>query len=173
MIKNKQRLLLVIALIVLPVIAKSQISVKVALCENKVSPVGVNPNEMFFSWEMQSDQKAITQSAYHLVISSTAEKLNTDIFDVYNSDVVKSDRSIQVQYAGKELQAAETYYWKIRVWDNNKKQSEWSDMQHFTTGIFKTEDWKNAQWIGYEDMPDSMRVVPFIHGKMKETTQNL
>jgi alpha-L-rhamnosidase len=160
----KSKLIILTAILIsLPVLVKSQISVKRALCENKENPVGVNTEGLFFSWEMQSGQESVTQSAYKLLISSSEAKLKKGIYDVHNTGIVKSARSIQVPYTGKKLKPAETYYWKVRVWDNRQKPSQWSDMQQFTTGIFKAEAWKNARWIAYEDMPDSMRVVPFIH----------
>jgi len=158
---------------VLPVLAKSHIRIDEAFCNNRINPIGVNSAELFFSWQMQSDQNGVTQSAYQLVISSTIKKLNTDKFDVYNTELIASNQSIQVPYRGPTLQPARTYYWKIRVRGNDGAFSKWSTVQQFTTGIVEPEDWENAKWIGYEKLPDSMRVVPFIHYKMAEDDPKL
>lgn len=163
---RKITLLIVLLLSVAPAV-KAQLRVVAALCDNRANPVGINPRDLFFSWEMQSPKQAIMQSAYQVVIASSKAKLTAGQFDVFNSDVVKSDQSIQVHYSGKALQSAQTYFWKVRVWDTDKKPSAWSSPQQFTTGIFIPADWKNACWIGYEDLPDSGRIVPFVHLKMK------
>ncbi len=56
------------------------------------------------------------------------------------------------------------YYWKVRVWDRNDKPSEWSKTGKFTTGLFDNKGWKGAKWIGYEEIPDSLFLVPGVHG---------
>ncbi|WP_191908764.1 family 78 glycoside hydrolase catalytic domain [Larkinella humicola] len=160
-------MVLVVFLLSVGLTARAQIRVVAALCDNRVNPVGINPRDLFFSWEMQSPKESVTQSAYQVVIASSKANLTSGQFDVFNSDVVKSDQSIQVHYSGKALQSAQTYFWRVRVWDTDKKPSAWSSPQQFTTGIFTPADWKNARWIGYEDLPDSGRVVPFVHLKMK------
>ena len=32
------------------------------------------------------------------------------------------------------------------------------------TGLFEKSDWSGARWIGYEDIPDSLLLVPGVHG---------
>lgn len=163
MLKFKNNLLLLVFLLMSALAAKSQTVVNVALCDNRVNPVGIDSRDMFFSWEIQSSKQAVTQSGYQLVISSSLEKLNAGSFDVLDTDMVKSGQSIQIRYKGKSLASGQTYFWKVRIWDNDKKATQWSKNQNFTTGIFDQKDWKSARWIGLEDMPDSERIVPFIH----------
>ncbi|WP_138991189.1 family 78 glycoside hydrolase catalytic domain [Larkinella sp. C7] len=158
---------LVVFLLIVGHTVKAQIRVVAALCDNRANPVGINPGDLFFSWEMQSPKEAVRQSAYQVVIASSKAKLMAGQFDVFDTDVVKSDRSIQVRYSGKPLRSAQTYFWKVRVWDSDHQPSVWSRPQQFTTGLLTPADWKNARWIGYEDMPESGRVVPFVHLKMK------
>ena len=35
----------------------------------------------------------------------------------------------------------------------------------FVTGLFEKSDWSGARWIGYEDIPDSLLLVPGVHGQ--------
>ncbi len=163
MLKFERNLPLLVFLLLFALAAKSQTVVKMALCDNRINPVGIDSRDMFFSWEIQSSKQAVTQSGYQLVIASTQEKLNAGSFDVLNTDLVKSSQSIQIHYKGKNLPSAQTFFWKVRIWDNDQKSSAWSNSQNFTTGIFQEGDWKGAGWIGLEDMPESERIVPFIH----------
>jgi hypothetical protein len=134
-----------------------------AVCENKVNPAGVGLQNIRFGWEAESDENGQSQTAYQLVIASSKEKLQAGNYDVSNPGIVKSKQSVLVKYNGKPLNPAQTYYWKLRVWDAKNRVGEWSETQQFTTGLFSAADWKGAKWIGYEDLPDSMRVAPGVH----------
>ena len=141
----------------------AQLKITSALVENKINPLGVSLKQLHFSWELDATENSQYQTAYQLVIASTAEKLNAGIYDVYNTAFVKSKQSVLIDYTGKQLKPAQTYYWRVKVWDKNNRPSVWSHTQQFTTGLFSTTDWSNAKWIGYETLADSMRVVPGIH----------
>lgn len=141
----------------------AQLKITTALVENKINPLGVSLQQLHFSWELDATENNQYQTAYQLVVASTAEKLNAGMYDVYNSSLIKSKQSVLIDYAGKSLKAAQTYYWRVKVWDKNNKPSVWSNAQQFTTGLFSTTDWTNAKWIAYETLADSMRVVPGIH----------
>ena len=76
----------------------------------------------------------------------------------------QSGTSAWITYQGPELQPGTKYFWKVRVWDNNDKPSDWSNSGEFVTGLFDKNDWSNARWIGYEEIPDSLLLVPGVHG---------
>ncbi len=63
---------------------------------------------------------------------------------------------------GKPLKSAVTVYWKAEVTTNKGPLTALSD--RFTTGILHQQEWSSAQWIGYESLPDSMKVYPGVHG---------
>lgn len=147
----------------------AQLKISTALLENKINPRGVALQQLHFNWELQSVENNQYQTGYQLVLASSAEKLASGTYDVYNSLRVKSRQSIMINYEGKPLQPAKTYYWRIKVWDKNNRPSAWSSVQEFTTGLFAVSDWANAKWIGYEALPDSMRVVPGIHQPLANT----
>ncbi|WP_345028820.1 family 78 glycoside hydrolase catalytic domain [Ravibacter arvi] len=146
---------------------KSQTFIRAALCDNRINPTGIDTGDLFFSWEIESSAFEVTQSGYQLVIASSPQKLGAGVYDILNTGRVNSGQSIQVRYKGQILAPARTFFWKVRIWDNNKKATDWSRDQHFTTGIFQEKEWENARWIGWEELPDSMRVVPFVHMRMK------
>lgn len=141
----------------------AQLSISLALCENKEHPLGVYLNNIHFSWQLQSKQFAQVQTAYQIVIATSKSNLESDVYDVWNSSVIKSSVSQMINYTGKKLSPAKIYYWRVKAWDKYNKPSAWSDVQQFTTGIFSKQDWANAKWIGYEELPDSMKVIPGVH----------
>lgn len=139
------------------------ISITAASCENKINPLGVELDNLRFSWQLFSKESGASQKAYQLVCASSKENIQSGRYDIWNSGIVQSDRSILVVYQGKKLHPGTVYYWRVRVWDQHNASSAWSEVNHFTTGLFSFKDWRGARWVGYENMPDSMSVVPGVH----------
>ena len=144
----------------------AQLLIARAICEGKTNPAGIALTGFRFGWELGAKGNGHYQTAYQLVIASSPDTLNKDKYDIYNSSVVKGSQSTMVNYNGKRLLPGKNYYWRVRVWDKNNTPSAWSDINQFTTGLFAREDWSNAMWIGYEDLPDSMRVAPGVHAPL-------
>ncbi|MGZ3846980.1 MAG: family 78 glycoside hydrolase catalytic domain, partial [Flavisolibacter sp.] len=91
--------------------------------------------------------------------------LRKNIGNVWDSKKIESDQSIHVKYKGQKLSSAKTYFWKVMVWDNKGIVSQWSEMAQWQMGLLSIQDWKGAQWIGYEKMPDSLVDVLPADGK--------
>jgi alpha-L-rhamnosidase len=144
----------------------AQLTIIKTLCENKASPLGVSAKNLHFGWELSSSQNNQLQTAYQVVIATSPAKLKAASY-AWNSSAVKTNESVLVPYKGKALLPGTVYYWQVKVWDKNNRVSAWSKVNSFCTGLESQSDWKNARWIGYEDLPDSMRVVPGMHGPDK------
>ncbi|MEI6677399.1 MAG: family 78 glycoside hydrolase catalytic domain [Mariniphaga sp.] len=148
--------------------AQKLVSVTNLKCESKVNPFGVEAKNPRFSWEINSTERATYQSACHILVSDTPEKLKANIGNIWDSNVIKSDQSVQVAYKGAPLSAEKKYYWKIKIVNQAGKESEWSQTAFWQMGLLSPGDWSNAAWIGLENLPDSMKVVPGTHGDGKK-----
>jgi alpha-L-rhamnosidase len=113
-------------------------------CEYLVNPMGVDMARPRFFWIVTHQERGQAQSAYQIVVSSDPKAGTGDIWD---SGKVASARSIQVPFAGKALESRKSYYWKVRAWDRDSRESAWSDVARFDTGLFNKSDWKGV-WIG-------------------------
>ena len=89
-------------------------------CEYLSNPEGVDMPHPRFFWKMESDEQGQYQTAYQLLVATSQEKLDQNIGDVFDSKKVKSASSTQIEYNGKPLKAASSYYWKVRVWDDKE-----------------------------------------------------
>lgn len=132
---------------------------------NKQYATGVEPVNLFFSWKMQSNERKVSQSAYQVMVSNEVEFLEKNI--LWDSNKTMSAQSILVDYQGKNLKSGTTYFWKVKAWDNNGKESPWSDVGVFTTGLFSDKDWNGAKWIGLDSLNPENRLVPGIHNPGK------
>ncbi len=142
-------------------------------CGNLKTPIGVSEEKIKFSWKLESDKQNVTQSAYQIILTDDLKKLNSREADIWNSGKVISDVSFQVSYSGTPLESEKKYYWKVKIWDNEGLESAWSKPGYFVTDVFQKKDWSGAKWIVYEEMPDSLRLVPGVHGLKKDFEQSL
>jgi hypothetical protein len=117
-----------------------------------------------FSWNGISEVRGTGQTAYQIILDDEKKNLKREDNCLWNSGKILSPESAWIRYNGPELQPATRYFWRVRVWDNNGKPSEWSSEASFITGLFEEADWSNAEWIGFEEIPDSLLLVPGVHG---------
>ena len=117
-----------------------------------------------FSWKLISESRNQSQSAYHILVADNFDEIQNSNGNIWDSEKVKSDKSILVHFSGKKLEPAQKYFWKVKVWNQDGKDSEWSKVGTFHTGPYSENDWKNAQWIGYEEMSVENKLVPGVHG---------
>ncbi len=106
--------------------------------------LGVDVAQPRFSWIPRHPERGQKQSAYQIWVSRSAELAMGDIWD---SGKVASEAFSQVVFGGSPLASGTSYFWKVRFWDQDGRESAWSPAARFDTGLFSREDWK-ARWIG-------------------------
>jgi alpha-L-rhamnosidase len=141
----------------------SSFSVSTIQCNGRVNPGGTG-NIPRFSWTITSSVRGEEQTAYQLIVSSDGTIAGKNKGDIWDSGKTASGKSAWIAYQGDKLQPGTLYFWKVRVWDKNHKSSPWSSTGEFITGLFNSNDWSGARWIGFEDIPDSLLLVPGVHG---------
>lgn len=127
---------------------KAQVAVENLRCEMLVNPIGIDEKKLRLSWQINSDQRNVQQTAYQIIVSSSIEKLDKSEADVWNSGKINSSQSIHITYAGKVLSSKAQYYWKVKAY-TNKGESAWSEKAFWAMGLVNRSDWK-AKWIGYD-----------------------
>ncbi len=123
-------------------------------CEYRANPLGIDVETPRLSWAMESTRRGEQQTAYQILVASSAELLNQNQGDRWDSGRVASDQCLQVEYRGKPLASRMPCYWKVRVWDRAGTPTAWSPPALWTMGLLNPEDWK-AQWIGLDDSAKS------------------
>lgn len=126
--------------------------------------MGIENKNPRVNWILKSTERNQIQSAYRIIVSDNSESLKQNIGNIWDSKKVTSDESILVALKGKPLQAAKKYFWKVKAWNRDGKESSWSKDATFFTGLLSSSDWSNAKWIGCEPFNDSMLLVKGIHG---------
>src|SRR5688572_30995950 len=93
-----------IGLCAVPVIAQELVVTNIR-CESKQNPVGVDVLKPRFSWELQSNQQNILQTAYRILVVDDTSLLQKNTGNIWDSKKFSSSESIQVKYNGKDLRA--------------------------------------------------------------------
>jgi alpha-L-rhamnosidase len=112
--------------------------------EYLVNPMGVDTPQPRFSWVLEHSERGQGQSAFEILVSRQPKGEEGDL---WASGKVDSTDSTHVVYPGKALQGGSVYYWKIRYWDRDGRQSPFSQVARFDTGLFARDDWK-GKWVG-------------------------
>ena len=125
------------------------ITVKELRCEYVVNPLSIDTEKPRFSWILESSQRGQKQTAYQIIVASSAEKLERDKRDKWDSGKVVSERSVNVEYGGRALNSGEMCWWKVRCWDKDGNAGQYSDAARFEMGLLRESDWQ-GKWIGAE-----------------------
>lgn len=107
-----------------------------------------------FGWIVNSNLTGDRQSAFRILVASSAELLDKETGDMWDSGKVASPQSINVLYGGKPLAANSSYWWCVRTWNKDGDSSVFSKPQRFNTGEFKRPDKKwpgESRWIQSAD----------------------
>lgn len=142
-----KKFLSIVIAIVSVLASAAQVTITNLRCEMLQNPLGIDVLQPRFSWQLESEKRNVVLQSYQVIVSSSLQKLQVNDGDIWNSGVVTSSQSAQVQYAGKALQSATTYYWKVK--SITTKGASTSSSGFFSTGLLNEADWK-AKWIGYD-----------------------
>ena len=122
-------------------------------CENLINPIAIDRIAPLLSWNMKSDQRGQSQSAYRILVSGNKKSLKNDIGDFWDSGKVVSELSVNIKYEGKALQSRDVLYWKVKVWNQDGVESPWSETASWEMSLLEQSDWK-ANWIGISEDKD-------------------
>lgn len=126
-----------------------RLAVRGLRAEYRVDPLGIDERQPQLSWIVESTERGERQTAYRVLVATSAEKLREGAADLWDSGRVESDATSQIVYGGKPLASRMRCHWKVRVWDSRGDPSAWSAPATWTMGLLESKDW-SARWIGFD-----------------------
>ena len=127
---------------------KPEIRVMNPRCEQLTNPQGIDCAAPRLSWEIAGEERGIQQTAYRILAASSLDKLNANDGDLWDSQSVKSNASVNVPYGGKTPGSRDVCYWKVKV-ITNRGNSQWSEPASWSMGLLNPAEWQ-AQWTGLD-----------------------
>ena len=126
--------------------ADGDLEVSILRCENRVDPLGVDSVYPRLSWTLSSPARGVRQSAYQILVASSAQSLANDRGDLWDSGKVAGSEQIGISYAGQPLRSGQRCYWKVQIWDQDGRPSRWSEAARWDMGLLQPQDWA-GQWL--------------------------
>jgi alpha-L-rhamnosidase len=112
------------------------------------NPLGFDDPQPRLSWQLRSGIRGTRQTAYRVIVASTAESLAQDRGDLWDTGRVESDENVRLVYSGVSLRSGQSAFWKVQVWDEKNQASSWSAAANWTAGKMSPADWSSAtRWI--------------------------
>jgi alpha-L-rhamnosidase len=116
-------------------------------CASRQNPAGIDNLKPRLSWIIDSNEPGQKQTAYRIIVSSSQKQFVKSIGDLWDTGKVPSDNTAHISYKGKELVSGQSCFWKVKVWDKDDRESEWSDPGFWSMGLLDDSEWQ-AKWIG-------------------------
>lgn len=144
---NRHRIFsLVIIGLLLPLSVWAKVDITYLRTEQMLNPMGIDAETPRLSWRLVSSERNVLQTAYHILVASSLEKLKNGEGDLWDSGKVHSDASIWVSYTGTPLKSNVRCYWRVKSY-TTRGETDWSEPAHWCMGLLSENQWK-GQWIG-------------------------
>lgn len=115
-------------------------------CNYAEEPLGMGDRRPSLGWRIDTGRPGYLQGAYRVLVASDRKLLEADRGDIWDSGIVREGRSQHVKFGGVPLLPCCDYYWKVKVWDTDGAESDWSPVASWRTGLFDEFDWK-GEWV--------------------------
>lgn len=117
------------------------------------SPLGVEKNDLTFSWCMNDRNVNERQTAYRIVIAKGVDNFNRHKY-IYDTEWVESDDNIAIKISGlsEQLEDNTLYYWAVATRNSVNIESSFSEPQAFLTAI--EDEWTSLNGIWSQPKED-------------------
>ena len=116
-------------------------------CEYMSNPIQIDTKGPRISWKIAAEGKNIKQESWHIIVRD--HKTGEKVWDAAE----QSDKTVHIEYNGKELLSNRRYDLAIAAVLNNNEVIVSDGDSYFETGLFDEREWK-ARWIGRKSRKD-------------------
>ncbi|MGB9587678.1 MAG: discoidin domain-containing protein, partial [Armatimonadota bacterium] len=116
------------------------------LTEYLENPLAIDVLEPRFSWQFHSGRRGARQSAYQIQVADSLDALTSGAPNIWDSGRVASDECTNIPLKVGRLASGARYWWRVKVWDETGKESDFSAPAWFEMGLLDEKDWQ-GNWI--------------------------
>ena len=104
-------------------------------CGYITNPMGVDTATPQFSWQIESDKRNVSQTAYQITVAEYQDDLRNHNKSIWNSAKIESNKSAGIIYNGSILHSRKCYYWMVQIWDTDGVMIESHEPAYFEMGL--------------------------------------
>ncbi len=97
-----------------------------------------------FSWIFNAKSPGSQQSAYCIQVATDNKFSNAA--DIWDSGKTESNQSSNIEYAGALLSPGNTYYWRVKTWDDQDNELKYSKPQSFTLSDLAGDQYQTTRY---------------------------
>ena len=112
---------------------------------NMTDPLGINGGAPEFSWKLNPDSTGNRQTCWAIQAAEDPDFKSAMLWD---SGRISDSKCSGHLWKGPDLKSRQRVCWRVKLWDENGQESEWSAPAWFETGLLTLRDW-DVQWIGF------------------------
>jgi alpha-L-rhamnosidase len=126
------------------------------------NPLGIDLRRPSLSWQIDADGRNVMQGAYQIQAAQSLADLEVGKL-LWDSGSVASEQSTSIRYEGPEGHSTQRIHWRVRMWDQDGKPSDWSEPAWWEMGLLEEQDWA-ADWIevGWDEDPKAFKPCPYF-----------
>jgi len=127
--------------------AEPGLTVSHLTCEGLTEPMLIDALVPRFSWRIDSTSRGARQTAFQLRVTEVGAD-GLALANALETPRAPSDASQWATAATFTPKAKTRYEWQVRVWDEQNRDTGWSEAAHFETGLLGAPWPGAAAWIG-------------------------
>lgn len=133
------------------------------VCEYHTNPIGIDVTKPRLSWQIKTSKENFKQIAYEIRVGENIDNKTVKAI-IWSSGKIVSDQSVNVEYEGEPLKSMQRAYWQVRIWDNDNRVSDWSEIAFWEMGILDSKLW-SAKWICRPNSDDNVGQVNYFRNE--------
>jgi alpha-L-rhamnosidase len=112
-------------------------------CEHQANPLGIDIRRPRLGWQIASENRGVIQRRYQIKVGTGPDLAEGSL--VWDSGIVESGQSVDIEYQGEPLRARQRYFWTVRSWAADEP-TDWAAPASWEMGLLGISDW-TARWI--------------------------
>jgi alpha-L-rhamnosidase len=116
--------------------------------ESIVNPIGLEERRPRLSWRAPWTHAGAQVTRVHVTAARSPHDLEAGslLWDSGERVGTDGDSDIAVTYGGPDLNSRERVWWRVRLWDERKRPTAWSEPAWFEMGLLNESDWQGS-WV--------------------------
>lgn len=121
----------------------------------------IRSSRPFFSWITPNEKRNMRQSAMRIQVATSREAFDNESKTplLWDSGKQKEENSTAIPFGAEEaLTPSTVYFWRVKIWDQDDNESDWSELKAFKTAD-ELQTYASSRYPIVKKVDDPVKVV--------------